>query len=113
MYEWQGDTRQPKIDLALASTYIGKYVLVGVTYYDHLGNFVEQVQMHGVIESVSREGIKITLRGTRDGETWVMPPNLDSTSVAKPGIYSLRSTGEEVENPDLLSTWNVTKPRTS
>jgi hypothetical protein len=109
MYNWQGDAHKPEFDQDLASTYLGKYILVGVSYYDHAGNFIEQVQMHGVIDSISSEGMKIALRGTREGETWTMPPNLDSVSIANPGIYSLRSTGEEIENPDLVSTWNVTK----
>jgi uncharacterized UPF0146 family protein len=112
VYEWQGDAAAPDFDLALASSYQGKYILIGVSYYTHVGEFVEQIQMHGVIDSVSNAGMSISLRGVRDGETWLMPPNLDSVSEAKPGIYSLRSTGEEIENPDLLATWNVTKPQT-
>lgn len=113
MYEWQGDIREPDFDLALASSYVGKYILIGVSYFDAAGNFIEQKQMHGVVSSASPEGLTISLRGAREGESWVMPPNLDSVSVASPGLYSLRSTGEEIENPDLLSTWNVTKPHQS
>lgn len=113
MYAWHGSTAQPEFDQALAESYIGKYILVGVTYLAHDGSFLEQVQMHGVIESVSSEGMQISLCGKRSGETWLMPPNLDSVSPAKPGTYSLRSTGETVENPDLLSTWTVTKPLAS
>ena len=113
MYEWTGGATQPEFDQALAGSYIGKYILVGVTYLAHDGSFLEQVQMHGVIESVSSEGMHISLRGNRSGETWLMPPNLDSVSPAKPGAYALRSTGETIENPDLISTWTVTKPLAS
>jgi hypothetical protein len=110
MYEWQGSSPQPEFDQPLAESYIGKYILIGLTYLTHDGSVLEQVQMHGVIESVSSDGIQITLCGKRSGEVWVMPPNLDSVSAAKPGTYSLRSTGETVEDPDLLATWTVTKP---
>lgn len=113
MYEWRGSSAQPEFDQALAESYIGKYILIGVTYLAHDGTFHEQVQMHGVIESVSTEGLKISLHGTRSGDTWLMPPNLDSVSHAKPGTYTLRSTGEAIENPDLLATWTVTKPLSS
>ncbi len=90
--------------------YVGKYILVGVTYLDHFGKEVERLQMHGVVESADTKGICISLSGKRQGESWVMPPTLDAISWASPGIYTLHSTGEEVENPDLLSTWTVTKP---
>ena len=113
MYEWTGDSAPPEFDQALAESYIGKYILIGLTYLAHDDAFIEQVQMHGEIESVSCDGIRISLRGKREGETWVMPPNLESVSAAKPGTYSLRSTGEIVEDPDLLATWTVRKPLAS
>lgn len=113
MYEWTGDSAPPEFDQVLAESYIGKYILIGLTYLAHDDSFIEQVQMHGLIESASRDGIQIALRGKRKGETWVMPPNLDSVSAAKPGTYSLRSTGETVEDPDLLATWTVRKALTS
>lgn len=113
MYDWQGNQPAPEFDLSLAESYIGKVILVGLTYYANDGTFLEQVQFHGVVESVSSEGLQVALRGKRSGENWMMPPNLESISVAAPGIYTLRSTGEEVENPDLLSTWTVTNPASS
>jgi hypothetical protein len=110
MYQWTGSSAPPDFDQAVADSYVGKYILVGVTYLDHFGKEIERLQMHGVIESADTKGIKILLRGARSGETWIMPPTLDSISPAKPGQYTLHSTGEIIENPDLLSTWAVTKP---
>lgn len=104
---------QPEFAQALAKSYIGKYILVGVTYLAHDGSFLEQVQMHGVIQSVSTEGWEILLQGVKKGQTWLMPPDLDSVAQAKPGTYTLRSTGEIIENPNLLATWTVTKPFSS
>lgn len=110
MYQWTGENAPPDFDQALADSYVGRYILVGLTYLDHFGKVLEQIQIHGVVEAASPRGVRIALRGKRDGEVWVMPPDLNSISSAKPGTYSLRSTGEVVENPELLATWSVTKP---
>lgn len=110
MYQWTGNNESPEFDQALANSYVGKYILVGVTYLDHKGKELEQVQLHGIIESASPDGVRIALRGKRNGEHWVMPPDLSSVSAARPGKYSLHSTEEVVENPDLLATWTVNKP---
>lgn len=104
------NSETPAFDDELAATYVGKYILIGITYEDHTGAVLRQEQLHGVITSATRNGISITLRGTRDGETWNMPPSLDSIRQASPGTYTLRSTKEVVENPDLLATWLVTSP---
>ena len=110
MYEYRGTSDEPEFDQALADSYVGRYILVGVTYLDHFGKELERVQFHGVIESVSREGVRIALRGKRDGEYWTMPPDLNSIFPAKPGTYSLHGTGEVIEDPDFLAKWTVNKP---
>lgn len=48
MYEWTGDNKPPEFDQVLADSYVGKYILVGVTYLDHTGKELERVQFHGV-----------------------------------------------------------------
>ena len=110
MYQWQGDSREPEFDEEFAFSLIAKYVLVGITYLNHDGSLNEQVQMHGVIESATPKGIKISLRGSREGETWTMPPVLDALKPANPGPYTLRGSNEVVEDPDFISTWTVNKP---
>jgi hypothetical protein len=69
-----------------------------------------RAQYHGEIQSASPAGIRIELHGVHAGRTWNMPPDLDSISLAKPGRYSLHSTGELIEDPDLVSTWRITEP---
>jgi hypothetical protein len=110
MYEWKGDEKRPEFDQDLADTYVGKSILIGITHFDHTGNEISREQMYGVVEAASPDGIGIALRGTRSGESWVMPPVLESISPAKLGEYRLRSTGEVVTDPDLLATWSVTEP---
>ncbi|HOZ66715.1 MAG TPA: hypothetical protein PLH13_04705 [Burkholderiaceae bacterium] len=110
VYEWDGLDAPPDFDQILADSYLGKYILVGVTYLDFLGQEVERIQMHGIVHKVSPDGIEIKLEGARKGEIWIMPPTLDAIYEAEPGTYKLHSTNEEVEDPDLVSTWSVTKP---
>ena len=110
MYQWQGDSPKPDFDEEFASTLTAKYILIGITYLNHDGSLNELVQMHGVVEAATPEGIKISLRGSREGETWTMPPVLDAITPANPGVYTLRGSSEVVEDPDFLSTWTVNKP---
>jgi hypothetical protein len=87
---------------------VGKYVLVGITYVDAADRPVEQRQFHGVIESANeRDGFAIRV----DDRTveW-LPPHVAAFENAAAGEYRLRSTGEVVTDPDLLSTWIVQRP---
>ena len=92
-----------------ANYYVGKSILIGVTYYDHDGNFIEQKQVHGVIKSIDPESIRITLKGAHEGKSWSLPPDFDAIKEARQGTYILKSTGEEVST-DLISTWVLTLP---
>ncbi len=91
----------PQLDLDRAKSMIGKIVLIGLTYYDHQGKFVEQKQMHGRIKSIIPDrGIEVILEGSREGETFWLPPDLSTCREAKPGEYREHSTGEIIHNPD-------------
>jgi hypothetical protein len=103
--------QEPYFDQRLADAYVGKYILVGVTYLDDSGGVSSQLQVHGTILSVSAvDGLRIALRGKREGEQWTMPPHLEAIQPAPPGTYTLRSTGERIDDPDLLATWEVEPP---
>lgn len=84
----------------------GKMILVGITYYTHDKQFIEQKQYHGTVVRADGKGIVIR---KSNGEETTLPPDLSSTKIAPPGEYRERSTGEIVENPDFISTWNVVK----
>jgi hypothetical protein len=87
---------------------VGKYVLVGITRIEANGALIEKVECHGRITTVDPdEGIKVALS---DGELLTLPPNPDAFRDAKPGIYRLRSTGEEVVDPDLTTVWTIREP---
>lgn len=102
---------KPQWDDEVGASYVGKYILVGVTYLDQDGNETQKQQLHGVIESASEaDGIKIQLKGVYEGESWVMPADQRAISKAPPGKYTLHMSGEKVEDPDLVSTWTVREP---
>ena len=87
---------------------VGKYVLVGITRIDSAGVLLEKGERHGRISSVDgSDGIKVTLS---DGDVLTLPPDPDAFRDAKPGIYRLRSTGEEIVDPDLTTVWTIQEP---
>jgi len=103
------DTGKSRLDESKASKYVGKTVLIGLTYLDHNEELIEQRQCVGTILTFSNEqGIRIRLQGSN--EMFDLPPDQRGIRMAKPGTYRLRSTGEEVVNPDFLATWTITKP---
>ena len=112
-YGWSGSATPRELDSAAADVYLGKYILVGVTYVDQAGQVEHSVQMHGHVESASQEGITIALKGERDGQSWTMPADFSAISPAQPGRYQLPETGEIIENPDFICTWMVQKPKVS
>ena len=85
---------------------LGKTVIVGITRITHKEELIEQKQFVGRFESMD-ETIHIKLA---DGTDFTLPPDLRSFQRAKPGVYILRSTGEEVINPDFTSSWTVQAP---
>jgi len=112
MTEQASEEGEPFFDDEEAKGFIGKLLLVGVSYCDEQGNFVKQEQFHGEIVRASRdEGIIIRL-GENGEERWV-PPDLSRLEPAPPGRYTLRASGEVVEDPDFLSMWTVYPPEES
>ncbi len=102
-------TAKPHFDLKRAKSFIGKRVLIGMTYLDHAGAFIEQKQMHGKILSAdAKKGFEVALANQNGPRFW-LPPDLRAFEEAAPGEYRLRATGELVKNPHLICTWTVNK----
>ncbi len=97
----------PKDDWAAeAESLLGKTVLVGLTFVNEQDEALEQTQYHGFIESADeRDGFAVRRADT--GEVEWLPPDLRAFETAARGEYRLRSTGEVVVDPDLLSTWTI------
>ena len=89
--------------------FIGKHLLVGMTYLDQRGEVSRQVQFHGIITEVTVKGITIKRQDT--GEYFTLPPVTESLQPAPKGEYRLHATGEVVVDPDYLTTWTVNPPK--
>ena len=99
----------PRYDVEDAAALLGKTVLIAVRYRDSGGNLIERQQLHGTIISVDkRAGIEVRLAGNRAGELFRLPPEIQCCDEARPGSYTLKGTGEVVENPDLILTVTIT-----
>ncbi len=88
---------------------IGARVVIGVTYHG-VGD-VRPEQMFGTIESVDAvTGFKFILDGSRRGEAYRLPPQIDVFKPARPGEYRLKATDEIVIDPDYTTAWTFAKP---
>src|SRR5262249_46491362 len=97
-------------DPAIADV-LNKTVLVGITRLDNAGKPTGQEQYRGRVLRVNRtEGIVLQ---TPSGQLQTLPPDLAYLSVARPGAYRLRSTGEVVPDPDSTTAGTWRPPPTS
>src|SRR5262249_7299707 len=93
------------------AAYVGKYVLITLTYFDGDGEVAAEPQVHGIIVSADGAGgFAVALQGVWEGETFWLPPDVRGFSPARGGEYRLNSTSEIIYDPDLISTWEITRP---
>ena len=105
------DDSRPKWDEEVALDLMGSLILVGITHLAHDEQFIRQEQLFGrVIVANERDGICLKLEGAREGEHCWLPPTTENYERARPGVYTLRTTGEDVHDPDFLTTWVMTAP---
>jgi hypothetical protein len=97
----------PENDASDLSSYVGKLVMVGITRVNAAGEAVAQLQYHGRIQDIGEEGIRIE---TPDGKQMMLPPAIESLQPAPPGEYRERSSGVVVNDPDLVSSWEIREP---
>jgi hypothetical protein len=104
----------PEWDQSEADWLVGKTILVGITFLAADGTTVKsQGQYHGRIVRAERNyGIVIECEGAWSGQTMTLP-HISAFHPADPGEYRLRSTGEVIKNPDVLTTWSITEPMKS
>jgi hypothetical protein len=99
---------QPDWDQDLADELIGAIVLVGVAEVDDDGEVLDQSQIWGMVETVDPDaGIEVELHGEFAGQSWICPPDLNAFEPARPGVYTLDSTGEQIVDPDYTAGWTV------
>ena len=102
----------PEWDQSEADWLIGKTVLVGITRLASDGTTIKSPhQYHGKIVRADRSaGIVMECEGVSSGKTITLPPVTSAFHPANAGEYRLRSTGEIIKDPDVLTTWSVTEP---
>jgi hypothetical protein len=89
--------------MATVEELLGALVVVGISYSDaDQGERLHQVA--GTIERVGEDVIELR---QADGSTFTLPPAPEAFEPAEPGIYTLRSTGEQIAHPSFMATFRV------
>jgi hypothetical protein len=84
---------------------IGHTVVVGFNHADEDGELIRKTQDFGLISEVSEAFGIVIIRP--DGSSFTVPPDFSSMKVAEPGIYTMRSSKVEVENPSYTMVWSI------
>ncbi|HEY4348665.1 MAG TPA: hypothetical protein VGM80_13840 [Gaiellaceae bacterium] len=83
---------------------VGKTVVIGVTCVGPGGEEVDRFQTFGTIEEVTSAWIAVRREGLT--EPFGLPPAPELLEPAGAGIYTLRSTGEQIE-PDYTASYTL------
>lgn len=85
-----------------------KIVLIGISEMSADGQLLRQSQAWGrIVNAVPGHNFLIQLDGFWKGYFCSLPPDPRRFKVAREGDYTLRSTGETLNDPDFLATWIV------
>lgn len=82
---------------------VGRRLLVGITIQDAERQVVSRDQFCGQVTEVA-DGVVVV---DRDGESVVLPADEAAYEMAAPGTYRLAGTGEEIIDPDYVTTWTL------
>lgn len=93
----------------LQRKYIGKHLLVGLTYLEPDESVREQIQFHGNITAISES--TIVFKRSDNDEEFSIPYDEENFEECDPeSVYKLKSTGEAVENVNYISSWTIHTP---
>jgi hypothetical protein len=88
---------------------IGRTTLIELQHVDARGKHLLLEHAFGTVVSAdSKNGIFIDCLGIRSGTQLALPGEIENFHAARPGLYKLETTGEEVQDPDFFSTWTIT-----
>jgi len=91
-----------------AHMFVGKKILVGLTYLNANGEVQEQLQLHGYISSVGDHTVAFE---KADGSGQFSIPFDGQLDSADPeAVYTLRSTGESVTGVNFVASFNIHPP---
>jgi len=88
--------------------FVGKKILVGLTYLNPNGEVREQLQLHGLISNAGEHTLAFE---KADGSGQFTIPFDGELDFADPeSIYTLRSTGEAVSGVNFLASFTIHPP---
>ena len=90
--------------------FVGKRILVGLTYLNANGDVQEQVQLHGLISSVGEH--TLTFEKADGSGQFAIPFDGQLTAADPEAIYTLRNTGEAVSGVNLVASFTIHSPAT-
>ncbi len=86
--------------------WIGKTLLAGLTWLSEQGRVISQKQVYGAITQINPDEHSMEV-DQPNGEFWTVPYYPETVMQARRGKYRCTSTGQEVVNPDLVTSWRL------
>jgi len=90
--------------------YLGKSLLISLTYLYPTGEVRHKSQTHGIITRINEAIIAVQRQDT--GDEFTLPAKLDALEPAPEGEYRLKPSGTVVVNPDYLVVFTIQEPQT-
>ncbi|WP_298330689.1 hypothetical protein [Asticcacaulis sp.] len=90
--------------------YVGKTVLIGISFVDDDEVVLGTFQTHGTIVEIS-SGQGIVVAKADGSGTFNLPPDTKALEKAPPGEYRLKTTGEVVIDPHYTTSWTLNAAR--
>ncbi len=88
--------------------YVGKHLLISLTYLQSTGEVRHKVQIHGIITRINEAVIAVDRQDS--GKEFTLLAKLDALKVAAEGEYHLKPGGAVVVNPDYLCVFTIMEP---
>jgi hypothetical protein len=85
---------------------VGRRLLVGISYRDGEGELLHQEQYCGTVLEVV-DGVVVVDRPGHEQGPAVLPADAQAYDPAPRGRYVLGITGDVVQDPDFVTTWDV------
>lgn len=79
-------------------------LLAGISFVDPAGTLIRRQQFAGVVAQVVDGVVELDVGLA---EPVLIPADSGCYQPARPGTYRLQETGEEIVDPDYLTTWTV------
>ncbi|MBI5141763.1 MAG: hypothetical protein HZA20_06170 [Nitrospirae bacterium] len=88
----------------------GRHILVGIVYRREDGSVERVVQEHGTVTAVEGNSVEYVPNGRSESIRIPYNPNFYEDSDPD-AVYTLASSGEEVENVDIIARFEVRTPK--